>query len=119
MKTTIPQFTVKEQAIIRIIADSIIFQRIANSMVDILSVVNPSKVEEFEPEHKYYGVTNAVDLLGITSMEDAELRDSMFDEYVRYAYDKSNTESSEALAQSLYFDWLRKIKDHYTSRKAS
>lgn len=119
---TFPKLTEKEQLIVNIISDHVIFARIARSMLDIINVINPSKGEEFfEPEMNYIGVSNALDLLSI-SYEDKSnnrfFRDEMFDQFVSMVY-SDNEDNHKELAYSIYFEWLRMIKDFYTTKKAS
>jgi hypothetical protein len=57
----------QEQAIIGIIQDVIVFERITEGMIAVLNAFNPQKYKgEFEPNYTYKGLENAIFSDGFT-----------------------------------------------------
>lgn len=121
----IPKLTEQEQVIVNIIADHVLFARIANAMHNIINAVNPSDDEEFfKPDMKHKGIHNALDLLGITYKEQSisdtcRFRDELYNVFTQEVYGEDKIENHEEIAYSVFFTWSSKIREYYTTRKAS
>jgi hypothetical protein len=104
-----------EQAIISIIQDSIIWNRVAKNMFNIVNAFSPKKqsgLNEFETEYHVEGCINAYRVMGVYNNDDLceELGDLYWDML------KSEKPANE-LAQSIYIDWLVCIKNYCATLK--
>lgn len=115
MKTTVPALTAKEQGIVNIIADSILYNRIYDGMHIILNAFNPLQSNPEDININYKGIENVLLLMDI---DNEDLREDLETLYENKIHTRNN-EQADYLALSIYFDWLKAIKDFYTTKKAS
>ena len=111
---------IKEQVIISIIKDEVIFSRISASMRGIVNAVNPNACEfDFEPYTEYNGMFNALDLMGITNVEDGHLRDALREEFTEQVHDIHIDLDAKKVAYSIYISWLKMISEYFTNKKTA
>lgn len=113
--TNIPALTAKEQGIINIISDSILYNRIYDGMHVILNAFNPLQVNPCNIEVNYKGIESVLMLMDI---EDEDLKENLELLYEKNILSRT-LENASQLALSIYFEWLKYIKDFYTNKKAS
>jgi hypothetical protein len=104
----------QEQAIIGIIEDAILWNRISRKMLDIINAFHPSELEhEFHPEYKYNSYSNAFCLMGI--YDNDQICSSLADIFWNLSTE-SNGKSDE-LAKTIYIEWLVSIKNYCATLK--
>lgn len=113
--TNLPALTAKEHGIVNIISDSILYNRIYDGMHVILNAFNPLQANPCDIEINYKGVENALILMDI---EDDDLKENLELLYEKNIFSRT-LENAYHLALSIYFEWLKYIKDFYTTQKAS
>ena len=107
----------QERAIIGIIQDSIIWQRVSNGMFEILNAFHPEKCEnEFQIDYKYRGFENALILMGLDNEELNESLGEIFNEYLNLKNPKHDIAANE-LAETIYIEWLVCIKNYCVTLK--
>ena len=100
-------------ALIQIISDSIIMDRICPSLNQVINANNPNEnLEEFELEHKLHGIGTAWVILNID--DDEKLIDILGQYYLDQLF--KSGEDAGVLANRIYRQWLELIKDYYTKK---
>nr|WP_299486121.1 hypothetical protein [uncultured Allomuricauda sp.] len=103
----------KEEAIIGIINDHILWYRIGNGMHKILNafdLVNDNN--EFEVDNHFNGIYNAFELIGIFK------DDKICGKLSNIFYEKLESSlKTHELARLIYVDWLVTIREYYTNLK--
>ncbi len=103
----------REEAIIGIISDHILWHRIEEGMHKILNSFDPIESScEFEVNNHYNGIYNAYELMGLFKDDDICGRlSNIFYEMVE------QTGKAHELARLIYVDWMVAIREYYTSLK--
>lgn len=98
-----------EEAVIGILLDNIIMNRINDAMVVINNVVHPNNLDNvFEPIFKYEGYYNALLIMGISKeLELTERLSSIFNEV------EQSEEGAPILAKKIYKLWMECIRDYF------
>lgn len=107
----------QEQAIIGIIQDAIIWNRIAGKMHDIINAFEPLENEHgFNPEYSYSGYMNALHVMGLIHDDNicGQLSD-IFWELSAVGVNKNN--KADELSQTIYIEWLVCIKNYCATIK--
>ncbi|MBF2709454.1 hypothetical protein [Flavobacterium soyangense] len=108
----------KMKIVKNILSDAIIFSRLSGKMSDILNLFNPNNPEQdFNLESKYYGISNAGDILKVKDQELDEALTKIYCDLV-YVSDKKDCEVND-LAQLVLFQWLKTIKKYNSSYNSS
>lgn len=104
----------QEQAIICIIEDTILWNRVSSKMLDIVNVFHPSELQhEFNPEYKYNGYFNALNIMGISNNHD--LCDKLSD--IFWDLNAKSKGKADDLAKTIYIEWLVCIKNYCATLK--
>ncbi|MFS4446734.1 hypothetical protein [Maribacter sp. 2307UL18-2] len=105
----------KEEIILDILNDHIIWHRLKRGMRKILNAYHPGGDEiEFETDWKYVGYGSALKLMGVDNIptkKGADIHENFYD--ILRGVLKSD-EKSSVLAKRLYNDWLAEIVRFYT-----
>jgi hypothetical protein len=108
----------QEQAIIDIIQDSIVFNRIARGAYDIINAFSPKDAQyDFNVEDDYKGYYSALKL--VADFNDDKLcgqLSEIFWNTTEYSKSTKNGNAQE-LAQTIYIEWLVCIKNYYATLK--
>ena len=106
---------IKEQAVVNILKDHIIWIRVSELVYNIQNIYNPSKKQPFDwdAENNYEGYGTALLLMDISSDEDlcSKIGDITHDAIL------NSNENAKDLSEQIYVEWLVAIKNHYTKRK--
>lgn len=106
---------VKEEVILDILKDHIIWYRLRDGLNTILNAYHPGgDVIAFEPDWKYTGYGSALKLMGVDNMprtKTVDIHEKLHD--ILFEIMKSD-QKAEILAQRLYVEWLAWIADYYT-----
>lgn len=109
------QLSDKDQLVINIISDSVIFSRLSESMFKIINVVNDGLPNEFQPKMHYHGCFNGIDLLGIPD-DDDELREMLYEIFSSEVEDMKQIKPME-VATTIFYKWSTAIREYYTKLK--
>lgn len=101
--------TVKEQAIINIIADNVFYSRIWDGTHTILNAFAPDETMH-ELKGKYNGIENAFTFMDLI---DEDLCNELSDIYHNAVCAQRENRVTHELAKVIYFKWLTFIKEYY------
>ncbi|WP_407489157.1 hypothetical protein [Elizabethkingia anophelis] len=107
--------SVKDRAIIGIIADHIVFDRISAGVSEILNSFAPIN-EDKRMDVKYNGIYLAFFFMDV---EDKDLCRLLDDIYFDATFNSEEKRDADELAKHIYMLWLNKIKDFFSTKKAS
>lgn len=101
----------------KVIADQIIFTRLANGMYAVNHALGGGDGEDFNPEYHYYGFGAACDLVGTKGL----LRDKLFEIVTDYMDADLKTHPRERKnykeeAEAMYREFIECIKDYVQSK---
>lgn len=103
-----------ENAVVGIICDHIIMERVASAIMTANSAFYPKQDDEgFSPYDNYGGFYNAFLVLGIS--EEEVLRPRLSDKLNEISY--NSEESAKILAVKIYKEWLVEIKNYFVEVK--
>lgn len=101
--------TVKEQAIINIIADNVFYSRIWDGTETMLNAFAPDETN-YELKGKYSGIENAFTFMDLI---DEDLCNKLSDIYYTTVFAQIENRAADELAKVIYFKWLTFIKEYY------
>jgi hypothetical protein len=101
-----------------ILSDAIMFSRLSSNIFDILNAFNPNKPDQdFELESKYYGISNATDILKVKDQNlDVALTQIYSDMVCVF---ESKNYDVDVLAELVLFQWLKTITKYNSSYNSS
>ena len=107
----------QEQAIIGIIQDAIIWNRVSNKMYEMINAFHPQKSEEdLNLEDRYKGYNNALNAMGLK--DNVDLCDKLSTIFWNsITFPEKSEDRADKLAESIYIDWLLCMKNHCSTLK--
>lgn len=106
---------IKEDVILDILKDHIVWYRLREGMNTILNAYHPGgDVIPFEPDLNYTGYGSALKLMGVDTMPRIKQVDIHKELHKILSEIMESDQKADVLAQRLYAKWLEWIKEYYT-----